>query len=79
MKKFILAALCVTMLSGCVSSTEYGDCVGIAATQNPALEYKASVWNLFLGFIFIETLIVPIVVLANDAACPVGPSPVYHK
>jgi hypothetical protein len=72
MKKILLAATMIAMLSGCTSSTQYGSCIGIADDKNPNLEYKLSAWNTFLAIVFSETIVVPIVVLANETSCPVG-------
>ena len=72
MKKILLVATMVALLSGCTSSTQYGSCIGIADDKEPNLQYKLSVWNTFLAIIFSETIVVPIVVLANETYCPVG-------
>lgn len=79
MKKII--AVCVALacvaLAGCESRTQYGECKGIADTRNPNLEYKLSVRNTVLGVVFMEMIIPPVVVLANETVCPVGPAPKY--
>jgi hypothetical protein len=33
-------------------------------------EYEASFWNMFMGIIFIETIIVPVVVFGYASECP---------
>jgi hypothetical protein len=72
MNKALAALLLVATLAACTSSTEYGKCIGIADDKDPKLHYKLSVWNAFLGFIFVETIIVPVWVLADETFCPVG-------
>jgi len=73
MKKYLLATLIAcSLISGCRSKTEYGKCVGIDDTQDPKLEYKLSVRNVVLGCFFVETVIVPVLVLVDETYCPVG-------
>ena len=72
MKKILVIATLMALLTGCTSSTQYGSCIGIADDKAPNLQYKLSVWNTFLAIIFSETIVVPIVVLANETYCPVG-------
>jgi hypothetical protein len=72
MKKILIVALAAMFLAGCTSRTEYGPCVGLGEDQNPALHYKVSVWNAFLGIVFVETVIVPIFVVVDETFCPVG-------
>lgn len=72
MKKILLVATMIAMLSGCTSSTQYGSCIGVADDKEPTKQYKLSVWNTFLAIVFSETIVVPIVVLANETYCPVG-------
>jgi hypothetical protein len=72
MKKILAIATLMAMLTGCTSSTQYGSCIGVADDKEPHLQYKLSVWNTFLAIIFSETIVVPIVVLANETYCPVG-------
>jgi len=71
--KTLFALLAIALLAaGCTSRTEYGECKGIADDHDPTLEYKVSAFNLAIGFIFSETIIVPVVVLADETTCPVG-------
>lgn len=63
----------VAAATACTSSTEYGDCIGINDTQSPKLRYRTSTGNIVLAVIFLETIIVPIVVVADELSCPVGP------
>ena len=72
MKKFFIAALIVLTLAGCTSETQFGPCIGAFDDKNPALTYKLSIWNTFLGILFSETIIVPVVVIANETHCPNG-------
>ena len=62
----------LALLGGCASHTEYGDCVGLGEDQDPKLVYKVSAQNLAVGFIFIETVIVPVYVAVDQFYCPVG-------
>ena len=72
MKKLILILTAAAFLSGCTGSTPHGPCVGAFEDRNPKKVYKLSIWNTFLGIVFIETLIVPIVVVSNQVICPIG-------
>lgn len=71
MKKTALLLLAVLFLAGCTARTEYGDCVGVADEKDPALVYKLDIWNTVVGIVFVETIVVPMVVLANQTFCPV--------
>lgn len=71
MKAFLIL-LALLAISGCTSRTEYGACIGIADAKDPALVYKLSVWNVFLGIGFAELIAPPIFVLANQTYCPTG-------
>jgi hypothetical protein len=69
----LLAILLVgAVLSGCTSTTTFGQCIGIDEPGKPGLVYKLSVLNTVIGLIFIETIIVPIVVLKDQTYCPIG-------
>jgi hypothetical protein len=72
MKKFIALSALVALLTGCTSRTEYGECIGVLQDKKPDLEYKLSGWNTFLAVIFSETIIVPVMVVANEHSCPVA-------
>jgi hypothetical protein len=72
MNKIILCALVAILAAGCTTHTEYGECIGVLQDKKPDLEYKLSGWNTFLAVIFSETIVVPIVVVADDFQCPVG-------
>lgn len=68
--KALLLSLCL-VLAACTSETEHGDCVGLVEERNPALKYEADLGNIFLGIIFSETIVVPIVVGVSEVYCPV--------
>jgi len=72
MKKVLLALVAVAMLAGCTQRTEHGACIGVTEDKDPALTYKVSAWNVFLGIIFVETIIVPLVVVFDNIQCPSG-------
>lgn len=72
MKK-VIAVLCLAaVLSGCTTSTAFGPCVGALDDKDPKLVYKLSVWNTILAVIFVGTVFVPVLVVANDMICPEG-------
>lgn len=72
MKIFFAAAIGAGIfLVGCQGRTDLGDCVGIGAKQNPQFEYRASTRNVVLGIVFVETIVVPIVIAADEFYCPV--------
>lgn len=71
MKKTALLLIAALLLTGCTARTEYGDCIGVADEQDPALVYKLDIWNIVVGILFVETIVVPAVVLANQTFCPV--------
>lgn len=72
MKKILLIALATIFLAGCTSRTEYGQCIGLGDDKNPALHYKVSIWNAVLSIVFVETVIVPIIVVVDELECPIG-------
>ena len=59
------------VLSGCTTNTNLGRCIGINDTPKPDLVYQVNYWNLFVAFIFSETIIVPVVVVLDVLKCPV--------
>jgi len=71
MRKSLLA---LVLLAGCASDTKYGECVGLGDWQNPKFSYDVSTRNIILGIIFIETIVVPVVVVTGKLFCPVGPA-----
>lgn len=71
MKKFI-CILMLLLVTACTSATKYGSCIGIDDIEEKDRVYKISLWNAALGVIFVETLIVPLWVLAYEIKCPVN-------
>lgn len=67
-----LVLLSFTVLAGCQSKTQFGECVGIGDTKNPNLEYKLSARNTVMGIFFFELIAPPVIVLVNETYCPVG-------
>ncbi len=72
MKNLFAAILLLTLTVGCVSETEYGDCIGVMEEKNSELVYKPSVRNIVLGIIFMELIIPPVVVVIDEFQCPVA-------
>ena len=70
MKKISVAMILILALSGCTSSNAGGRCVGVLDQKKPGVEYSLSVWNIFLGLIFSETIIVPVYVVGKALECP---------
>lgn len=71
MKKLFVVLL-LAALAGCATKTEYGDCIGLIDEGKPGLHYKLSAWNLFMGVLFFELIVPPIIVVVDAAKCPVG-------
>lgn len=69
--KLITVCLIVFGLS-CITNTKYGQCVGIIEEKDSRLEYSFSAWNALVSFVFIETVIVPVVWIFDCMVCPVG-------
>ena len=63
-------AICAKLYTG---STEYGDCVGLLDERDPAYVYEAPVGNLIVGFVLVETIVVPGVILLKELWCPIAP------
>jgi hypothetical protein len=74
MKRVIALLALAALMSGCTSKNEFGECIGTFDDKKPGLEYKLSVWNTFLAVVFVETIVVPIVVVADEVRCPVTPA-----
>lgn len=72
MKKIITISMLIALLSGCTTKTEYGECIGVLDDKKPELIYKLDTTNAVLGIVFVETIFVPVIVLANETQCPVG-------
>lgn len=73
--KYIAMLLMVAVLAGCTSENQYGPCIGAFDEPVPDVQYKLSVWNTVMAVIFFETVIVPVVVVANEAKCPINHPP----
>jgi hypothetical protein len=71
-KRILIASILAVLLAGCTSRTEFGECIGIADDKDQRLVYKVSAWNVAMAAIFVETIVVPVVVVANEAVCPVA-------
>lgn len=72
MKKAITAALMLALLAGCTERTDFGECIGAFDEKKPDLEYKLSAKNVGLAVLFSETIVVPVVVVADQTHCPIG-------
>ena len=72
MKKIIWLLMCAAFITGCTAKTEYGECIGIQDDEKPELKYKVNTGNVILGVVFVETAIVPIVVLLDQFKCPIA-------
>jgi len=70
--KLFLAAMILCMTVGCTSKTKYGPCIGINDQENAKLQYSYSAWNVAMGAIFSETIVVPLVVVFAELKCPVS-------
>jgi hypothetical protein len=70
--KMVILLCSILMLAGCVSKTEFGECVGLGEPQDPNLHYKLSAWNIAMGVIFVELIAPPIFVAVDETFCPVG-------
>lgn len=69
MKTTIAILMALALLAGCTSRNEYGECIGAFDDKKPGVDYKLSVWNTVMAVIFVETIVVPVVVVANQARC----------
>jgi hypothetical protein len=67
--KYIIVLL---LLVGCTSNTQYGKCIGLNGQEDPKLEYEYSAFNIGVGLVFVETIIVPLVVAFDELKCPVS-------
>lgn len=64
-------AVAALLAAGCTSKTDFGPCVGVTDDRDPSLTYKVNTLNVVIGVIFVETIIVPVVVLFDELTCPV--------
>jgi hypothetical protein len=72
MKKIALATVLTLTLSGCTSSTEYGECVGITDQKDPTLRYEYNAGNVIVAVAFSETIIIPVIVIFSNLKCPIA-------
>ena len=72
MKKVIALVAIAAALSGCTSKNEFGNCIGAFDDKKAGVEYRLSVWNTVLAVVFSETIIVPVLVVANETRCPIS-------
>lgn len=72
MKRMAFIVAAAALLAACTSRTEHGECIGLADEKKPDLQYRVSTWNVVMGVIFIETIVVPVVVAIDQVYCPVG-------
>ena len=70
MKRLLVAAALAVMVAGCTSQTAVGPCVGAFDQRDPHLIYKLALFNVFIGILFLETIIVPLIVVADETLCP---------
>lgn len=70
--KTLIIVSAVAVLAGCTSHTSYGDCVGAFDEKDPKLTYHLSAWNLFLGILFFELIVPPVIIVADETSCPTG-------
>jgi hypothetical protein len=71
--KLFIASLFVIAFTGCTVRNQYGPCIGINDKENPKYEYKYSTTNIIMAALFIESIVVPAVVIFDDLKCPIGP------
>lgn len=71
-KRYITLLLVASMLflSACTERTQFGECIGVTDEPDPNLNYKIDTWNAVIGIVFIETLVVPVVILNDQFYCP---------
>ena len=62
----------LTLLAGCTSRTEFGDCIGLADDRQPNLIYKVSAWNIVVAILGFEMIAPPIFVAVDETFCPIG-------
>lgn len=70
--KYLSLLLVLLLTVGCTSSTEFGKCVGVNDRKDSTLEYKYNTKNIILSLLFLETLVVPLVVVFDEIQCPQG-------
>ena len=70
MKKILAALFLAVALSGCTSSNQFGECIGAFDDGAPGVRYSTSGWNVAMAIIFVETIVVPAVVISSEIKCP---------
>ncbi len=68
--RLLFLLLATAAVAGCDSEGKFGPCIGAFDDPNPKYVYRTSGWNVAMGAIFCETLVVPAVVLATETKCP---------
>lgn len=83
MKKIFLVFLVLLLalaVMGCDDSATINgkevECVGLGEDKLPEYTYRVDKSNVFVGILFLETIIVPVVVVADQLWCPVAEKPV---
>lgn len=79
MKSTIAVLLAASLLAGCESKNEYGDCIGAFDDGAPGVKYKVSTRNAIVGIIFFELVAPPVFVVAEQARCPIAPTQPIQK
>lgn len=72
MKKLISILLLTALLVSCESHNEYGACIGLIDKGKPDKEYELSALNTVFAIVFVETVVVPVLVVAFETKCPVN-------
>lgn len=72
MKKFMILAALMVMLTACTAETQYGECIGVVTDPEPGLVYEYDVGNIVVAVILSETIIVPLIVVLDELKCPVA-------
>lgn len=70
--KTVAAILLALFVTACTERTQLGECYGILNDEEKRddLVYRANSWNVILGVVFFETVIVPVVVFGWETKCP---------
>lgn len=71
---YVLLLLITFLMIACESERfvpgyGYAPCVGIGERQDTRFAYKLSAWNAAMGILFVETIVVPVVILVNETFC----------
>jgi hypothetical protein len=60
-----------TFFAGCRTEVNKVPCIGLNGKKQAGVEYQYSTLNIVLGIIFVETIIVPVIVVLEGLECPV--------